>query len=63
MKLEKITENTYCISGKPIWVSLRRREAILIDSGNDEIAGRRIFQLLKKKWRQLSWIINTHSNY
>ena len=63
MELKQITENTYYIPGKTnLGLFVENKKAILIDSGNDETAGRRISQLLEEKGWQLSKIINTHSN-
>ena len=63
MELKQITENCYYIPGPTnLGLFVEDRKAILIDSGNDETAGRRVFRLLEEKGWQLSKIINTHSN-
>ncbi|MDD3656107.1 MAG: MBL fold metallo-hydrolase [Atribacterota bacterium] len=63
MELRQVTENTYYIPGPTnLGLFVEDKKAILIDSGNDESAGRKIFRLLEEKGWQLSKIINTHSN-
>lgn len=63
MELKQITENSYYIPGPTnLGLFVEDKQAILIDSGNDETAGRKIFRLLEEKGWQLSRIINTHSN-
>lgn len=63
MELRQVTENTYYIPGQTnIGLFVEGQKVILIDSGNDESAGRKIFQILEKKKWKLSKIINTHSN-
>ena len=63
MELKQITENTYYIPGKTnLGLFVEDKKAILIDSGNDETAGRKILQLLEGQGWQLNKIINTHSN-
>ena len=63
MEIKKITETTYYIPG-PTNIGIYRNDnqVILIDSGNDETAGRKIFRLLEKEDWNLKAIINTHSN-
>jgi glyoxylase-like metal-dependent hydrolase (beta-lactamase superfamily II) len=63
MELKKITENTYYIPGPTnLGLFVEDKKAILIDSGNDESTGRKIFRLLEEKGWELIKIINTHSN-
>ncbi len=63
MELKKITENTYYIPGPTnLGLFVENKKAILIDSGNDEWVGRKIFRLLEERGWELSKIINTHSN-
>ena len=47
MELKKITENTYYIPGLTnLGLFVEDKKVILIDSGNDESTGRKIFRLL-----------------
>ena len=63
MELKQITENTYYIPGPTnLGLFVVDREVILIDSGNDESAGRKVYRLLEEKGWRLRKIINTHSN-
>ncbi|MBP8718490.1 MAG: MBL fold metallo-hydrolase [Candidatus Atribacteria bacterium] len=63
MELKQITENTYYIPGPTnLGLFVADREVILIDSGNDESAGRKVYRLLEEKGWRLRKIINTHSN-
>lgn len=63
MELRKVTENTYYIPGPTnLGLFVEDKKAILIDSGNDESAGRKVLRLLEEKGWKLSKIINTHSN-
>ncbi len=63
MELKKITENTYYIPGPTnLGLFVEDKKVILIDSGNDEWFGRKIFRLLEERGWKLSKIINTHSN-
>ena len=63
MELKQITEKTFYIPGLiNIGLYLEGNQVILIDSGNDESAGRKIYQLLEKQGWHLRTIINTHSN-
>lgn len=63
MELIKITENSYYIPGPTnIGLYVEDKDVILIDSGNDESSGRKIFRLLEANNWQLKKIINTHSN-
>jgi len=63
MELKQITEKTFYIPGLiNIGLYLEGDQVILIDSGNDESAGRKIYQLLEKQGWNLRTIINTHSN-
>jgi len=61
MELKQITENTFYIPGPTnIGIYLEGNQAVLIDSGNDETAGRKINRLLEKQGWNLRTIINTH---
>jgi len=63
MDLKQVTEQTYYIPGLTNIGIYRKDEQItLIDSGNDESAGRKIFRLLEKEGWYLKTILNTHSN-
>ncbi len=63
MELSQIGERTYVIEGPTnLGVFVEENEAILIDSGNDESAGRKILKLLESKGWILRLIANTHSN-
>ena len=63
MELKQITKKTFYIPGPTnIGLYLEGKQAILIDSGNDETAGRKIYRLLEKQGWDLRTIINTHSN-
>jgi len=63
-ELIQVTENTYYIQS-PAKIGLVRTDAdsvILIDSGNDKDAGRKIRQILDANAWKLTAIYNTHSN-
>jgi len=63
MELKQITEKTFYIPGLiNIGLYLEGDQVILIDSGNDEWTGRKIYRLLEKQGWNLKTIINTHSN-
>lgn len=63
MELKQVTEKTFYIPGLTnIGLYVENNQAILIDSGNDESAGRKLFRLLEKQGWNLKAIINTHSN-
>jgi|Deesub1362B_J571_1020462.scaffolds.fasta_scaffold00269_41 glyoxylase-like metal-dependent hydrolase (beta-lactamase superfamily II) len=63
MKLEQISENTYYIPGAiNIGVIRVKNDAVLIDTGLDREAGRRILRLLEKNNLKVKAIINTHSH-
>jgi glyoxylase-like metal-dependent hydrolase (beta-lactamase superfamily II) len=63
MELKQVTKNTYYIPGQTnLGLFVEDNQAILIDSGNDESAGRKIYRLLEKEKWVLTKIINTHSN-
>lgn len=63
MELSHIAGNSFYIPGKVnLGLYVNDSEAILIDSGGDETAGRRLFRLCEKEELRLSSIINTHSN-
>jgi len=63
MELKQITEKTFYIPGLTnIGLYLDGDQVILIDSGNDEWTGRKIYRLLEKQGWHLRTIINTHSN-
>ena len=53
MELKQINEKTFYIPGLiNIGLYLEGNQVILIDSGNDESAGRKIYQLLEKQgWK------------
>ncbi|TFG84865.1 MAG: MBL fold metallo-hydrolase, partial [Spirochaetales bacterium] len=63
LTLLPLTGDTYVIpsaSNVGLWVSDGR--ATLIDSGNDEDAGRQILKLITERGWTLDLIVNTHSN-
>ncbi len=61
--LTRLAPSTYYIpSPSNVGMYVNDNEAILIDSGNDKEAGRQILKILKERNRELSLIINTHSN-
>ncbi len=63
MKLEQISENTYYIPGAiNIGVIRAGNDAVLIDTGLDREAGRRILRLLEKNNLKVKAIVNTHSH-
>ena len=63
MELKQITDNSYYISGQTnLGLFVEDNQAILIDSGNDESAGRKIYRILEQNKWTLTKIINTHSN-
>lgn len=63
MELKQVGERTFFIEGPTnIGVFVEGGEAILIDSGNDESAGRKIWKLLEGRVWKLKAILNTHSN-
>ncbi|MDD5015024.1 MAG: MBL fold metallo-hydrolase [Atribacterota bacterium] len=63
MELKQITEKTFYIPGLiNIGLYLEGNQVILIDSGNDEWTGRKIYRILEKQGWNLRTIINTHSN-
>jgi glyoxylase-like metal-dependent hydrolase (beta-lactamase superfamily II) len=63
MELKQITEKTFYIPGLiNIGLYLEGDQVILIDSGNDEWSGRKIYRILEKQGWHLRTIINTHSN-
>jgi glyoxylase-like metal-dependent hydrolase (beta-lactamase superfamily II) len=64
LTLQQITGNTYLIPAPAnigVYVT-NDKQAILIDSGNDQEAGRQILKLLNAQGWTLTLIINTHSN-
>ncbi len=63
LTIQHIAGNTYYLPA-PVNVGLyvRDQRAILIDSGNDQEAGRQILKLLQERAWTLELIINTHSN-
>lgn len=63
MELVPCGASTYYIPGPTnVGVFVRENRAVLIDSGNDESHGRKIFQLLERQGWALELIANTHSN-
>lgn len=63
MDLKQVGANTYVIEGPTnLGVYVEGNEALLIDSGNDESAGRKIGKLLESRGWNLKTILNTHSN-
>lgn len=63
MQLMDIKGNTWLIPGPVnIGVYVRNREAVLIDSGNDSSAGRKVLRLIEEQGWNLRWIVNTHSH-
>ena len=63
MELSQVGERTYVIEGPTnLGVYVEGNEALLIDSGNDESAGRKIWKLLEARGWTLKSILNTHSN-
>jgi glyoxylase-like metal-dependent hydrolase (beta-lactamase superfamily II) len=63
MELKQVGENTHVIEGPTnLGVYVEGSEAFLIDSGNDESAGRKIWKLLESRAWNLKTILNTHSN-
>lgn len=63
LHIQQIAEHTYLIpSPANIGVYVNDNRAILIDSGNDQDAGRQILKLLKARNWELELIVNTHSN-
>jgi len=63
MELKQITEKTFYIPGLTnIGLYLEGDQVILIDSGNDEWTGRKIYRILEKQGWNLRTIISTHSN-
>ena len=63
MDIRQITQNTYYIAGQTnLGLFVEGKEVTLIDSGNDEFAGRKLFRILEEKGWELKRIINTHSN-
>jgi len=63
MELKQVGERTHVIEGPTnLGVFVEGTEAVLIDSGNDESAGRKIWKLLEGQGWTLKTILNTHSN-
>lgn len=63
-ELTKVADNTFTIES-PARIglySLNDKEVVLIDSGNDKDAGRKLRKILDAKHWQLKAIYNTHSN-
>lgn len=55
--------NTWFIPGPTnLGVYAPGKDALLIDSGNDESAGRKVLKALQEQERGVSMIVNTHSN-
>lgn len=63
MEMIQASGNTWYIPGPTnLGVFAGDEGAVLIDSGNDESAGRKVLNLLKEDDREISLIVNTHSN-
>lgn len=63
MDIVNVAGNSWYIPGPTnLGVCVRDGRALLIDSGNDESAGRKVLQVLKEKGWTPEAIINTHSN-
>jgi len=63
MILEQIVGNSYMIPGAVnIGVYAKNKQAIIVDSGNDSDAGKKIKTVLQASDLELKSIINTHSN-
>lgn len=63
-ELVQVAENTYYVES-PAKIGIYRvsdEEVVLIDSGNDKEAGRKIRQILDSKGWKLKTIYNTHAN-
>ncbi|MCM1104796.1 MAG: MBL fold metallo-hydrolase [Clostridium sp.] len=63
-ELEQVGEKSYyvnCPAKIGIYVK-ERKDAYLIDSGNDKDAGKKVRQILERQGWQLQAIFNTHSN-
>ncbi len=61
--MRQLGEQTWVLEGPTnIGFIVRNRDVLLIDSGNDKEAGRRINKVLKEKDWTLKGLINTHSN-
>ena len=63
MDMIRASGDTWYIPGPTnLGVFAAEEGAVLIDSGNDESAGRKILKALKENDRTVSLIVNTHSN-
>ncbi len=63
LTLQHLRGNTYLIpSAANIGLYLREGRAILIDSGNDDEAGRQLAKLIAEQGWSLELIVHTHSN-
>ncbi len=63
MEIVHASGNTWYIPGPTnLGVFTTGERAVLIDSGNDESAGRKIMKTLREKDLEVSIIVNTHSN-
>jgi glyoxylase-like metal-dependent hydrolase (beta-lactamase superfamily II) len=63
MELKQVAANTHVIEGPTnLGVYVEGNDAFLIDSGNDESAGRKVLKLLDGRGWKLKSILNTHSN-
>lgn len=63
MELRCVGERTYVIEGPTnLGVYVDGNDAFLVDSGNDESAGRKVLKLLEGQGWNLRMILNTHSN-
>ncbi len=63
-ELIKVTERCFCVNGpaKIGIVKISDDEVMLIDSGNDKDAGKKVLKILNENSWKLKMIINTHSH-
>jgi len=61
MEIVRLKGDTWTIQGPVnIGIYVKEARAVLIDSGNDSSAGRKILRLVEEKGWNIKWIINTH---